>query len=282
MIKIRLRTDIALEELALERMISNEKININEVFLDAIKAKELNKKEGTYVTIDFSNLLTKEFMQEDIREQVSDVLAHFFTLMDIKKDDTVLICGLGNDQVTPDALGPIVCENVIVTNHFFVLDIQHDFIRPVTSFIPGVMGQTGMESSDMLKSLVESYKPSLVIVVDALATRSINRICKSIQITDAGINPGSGVKNKRKEISKDVLNTKVLAIGIPTVCELEVIINDVLKQALMETSYDLDKIYDEYIKGQFSYMVTLKDIDDLIIDMADIVAISLNKVLHNI
>jgi spore protease len=141
-----------------------------------------------------------------------------------------LIVGLGNWNVTPDALGPIVCENVIVTRHLFELEPEtvDKGYRPVSALAPGVMGITGIETSDIILGVVKKTNPDFVIVIDALASRSIERVNATIQISDSGIQPGSGVGNKRKELSKKTLGIPVIAIGVPTVVDAVTIASDTI------------------------------------------------------
>src|SRR5699024_5067838 len=139
-----------------------------------------------------------------------------------------LIVGLGNWNVTPDALGPITVGKVLVTNHLFELEYEtvEGGYRPVAALSPGVMGVTGMETSDIILSVIDRFAPEFVIVIDALASRSIERINETIQLTDTGIHPGSGVGNKRKEVSKETLGVPVIAIGVPTVVDAVTIATD--------------------------------------------------------
>src|SRR5699024_6016533 len=132
-----------------------------------------------------------------------------------------LIVGLGNWNVTPDALGPMTVDKTMVTNHLFELEFETvaDGYRPMAAISPGVMGVTGMETSDIILSVIDMFNPGFVIVIDALASRSIERINETIQITDTGIHPGSGVGNKRKELSKETLGIPVIAVGVPTVVD---------------------------------------------------------------
>ena len=135
--------------------------------------------------------------------------------------------GLGNENSTADSLGPLTINNILVTNHFYYLNMDiEDGFRSVAAISPGVMGTTGIETSDIVISIVNNIKPDFIIVIDSLKASSVNRINKTIQITDAGIFPGSGIGNSRKELSKNVLNIPVFAIGIPTVVDSITIVND--------------------------------------------------------
>ena len=148
----------------------------------------------------------------------------------IAKDATGLIVGLGNWNVTPDALGPMSIEKIMVTHHLFKLEYETvaDGYRPVAAISPGVMGVTGMETSDIIQGIVEKFKPDFIIAIDALASRSVERINETIQLSDSGIHPGSGVGNKRKELSKDTLGIPVIAIGVPTVVDAVTITSDTI------------------------------------------------------
>lgn len=147
--------------------------------------------------------------------------SYFLEEVGVTKEASCLIVGLGNWNVTPDALGPIVVENVLVTRHLFQLQPEsvEEGFRPVSAIRPGVMGITGIETSDVIYGIIEKTNPDFVIAIDALAARSIERVNSTIQISDTGIHPGSGVGNKRKELSKETLGIPVIAIGVPTVVD---------------------------------------------------------------
>src|SRR5699024_9148578 len=161
---------------------------------------------------------------------VAQQIKKLFKKYDIKAGDKGLIIGLGNWNITPDALGPMTVDKVMVTNHLFTLEDAsvREGYRPVAALSPGVMGVTGMETSDIVLSVIDMFEPAFVIAVDALASRSVNRINETIQLTDTGIHPGSGVGNRRKELSKETLNIPVFAIGVPTVVDAVTIVHDTL------------------------------------------------------
>lgn len=148
----------------------------------------------------------------------------------IGKEASCLVVGLGNSNVTPDALGPLTVENLLVTRHLFHLQPEsvEEGFRPVSAVAPGVMGTTGIETSDIIHGIVEKIKPDFVIVIDALAARSIERVNATIQISDTGIHPGSGVGNKRKELSRETLGIPVISIGVPTVVDAVSITSDTI------------------------------------------------------
>ena len=208
-----------------------------------------------------------------------------------------LIVGLGNINVTPDALGPYVVDNVIVTRHLFELNKISEGFSNVSAISPGVMGTTGIETYDIISSVVKEIDCDYLIVVDALATSSISRVNKTIQITDSGINPGSGVGNKRKELSFDTLGIPVIALGVPTVVDSVTITSDIIEYLLKHLeNINEEKMLGEFgllkeetkrklIKGVlepngFNMMVTPKEIDADIEDLTKIIANSINLSLH--
>jgi spore protease len=167
---------------------------------------------------------------EQTRQVFSSELQKLLTYKKIKEDATCLIIGLGNEHITPDALGPLTLDNVIVTRHLYEMeldDIDPNY-REVSALVPGVMGLTGNETYDIIESVVKKVKPDFLIVVDALAARAVNRVNKMIQITDTGISPGSGVGNKRRKIDEDSLGIPVIAIGIPTVVDAVSVTHDTI------------------------------------------------------
>lgn len=198
-------------------------------------AKELGKKAGRYLTLEVIGIRQQDTdLQQKVQETFSLEFAHFIKQLGIKEDATCLVVGLGNWNVTPDALGPKVCENLLVTRHLYELQPEsvEEGYRPVSAIAPGVMGLTGIETSDIILGVVEKTKPDFVIAIDALASRSIERVNSTIQISDTGIHPGSGVGNKRKELSKDTLGIPVIAIGVPTVVDAVSITSDTIDYIL--------------------------------------------------
>ena len=192
-------------------------------------AKRVGKQKGRYLTLEAKALRNKD---SDFQDKVTTVLANqfyqFLQEVGIALDAKCLVVGLGNWNITPDALGPIVVERMVVTNHLFQLqpDQVESGFRPVSALTPGVMGLTGMETSAIISGVVKETKPDFIIAIDALAARSIERLNTTIQITDTGIHPGSGVGNKRKELNKETLGIPVIAIGVPTVVDAVSIVSD--------------------------------------------------------
>lgn len=201
--------------------------------------KNLNKKKGKYITISFNDV-TDSINRKKVEEIVINELNNILFYSNIKDNDSCLVVGLGNYKSTPDSLGPKVIDELVVTRHLYLineLNVEEGY-RNVSSFVPGVMGTTGIEAKDVILGIVREVKPKFIIVVDALASSSIERVNKTIQITNTGINPGSGVGNTRIEISEDTLGIPVIAIGIPTVVDAVTIVSDTLKYLMKKISYN--------------------------------------------
>ncbi|MBD7935788.1 GPR endopeptidase [Cytobacillus sp. Sa5YUA1] len=249
--KYGIRTDLAIEarEVVLENQGIHGEENQSQIEGVIIKEKEdngmktsyvevteqgsemLGKKPGKYLTIEVQGIRQQDTeTQLQVEKLFAKEMAYFIKDLGIGPNDSCLIVGLGNWNVTPDAIGPEVCENLLITRHLFELQPEsvEDGYRPVSALSPGVMGLTGIETSDILFGIVEKTKPDFVIAVDALAARSIERVNSTIQISDTGIHPGSGVGNKRKEISKETLGVPVIAIGVPTVVDAVSITSDTI------------------------------------------------------
>ncbi len=193
--------------------------------------KELNKKAGKYLTIEVQGIRQQDTdLQKKVEETFAREFSHFLRGLGINKDASCLVVGLGNWNVTPDALGPQVCENLLVTRHLYQLSPESvdEGYRPVSALAPGVMGLTGIETSDIIMGVVEKTKPDFVIAIDALASRSIERVNSTVQISNTGIHPGSGVGNKRKELSEETLGIPVIAVGVPTVVDAVSITSDTI------------------------------------------------------
>ena len=231
-----IHTDLAFE--AVNTLKSNKKnfkkidnIKVIETKVDKTLATKIKKKVGDYYLIDVSE---KDINDSDellkIEKCITKILRDILKKENITVDKKGLIVGLGNLNITPDSLGPRVVDKVIVTRHIFELNENiNDGISNVCAFSPGVMGTTGIETSDIIKAIVEKIKLDYVIVVDALKAKELSRINKTIQITNSGISPGSGVGNKRKELSKETLGIPVIAIGVPTVVDAYTIVNNTIE-----------------------------------------------------
>lgn len=206
-------------------------IKISYVEVDETGAKIIDKKPGTYITLYADGVKRQDTnRQENASALLAKELEQLLKKNNLATNARCLVVGLGNWNVTPDALGPMTVEKTMVTSHLF--ELEHESVangyRSVAAVTPGVMGITGMETSDIIFGIVGKFKPDFVLAIDALASRSIERVNETIQLSDAGINPGSGVGNKRKEISKDTLGIPVFAIGVPTVVDAATITSDTI------------------------------------------------------
>lgn len=268
----------------------NDKISVEKVrILNEEGEKAIGKPIGNYITIDIKKL--KLAQEEDI-QNASEVLTNELKNildMHVQKQDEIIIVGLGNIYVTPDSLGPKVINEIDVTRHLikYVPDVVEKDTRSVSAVAPGVLGTTGIETVEILKGIIENTHPKLVVVIDALASRSIERISSTIQISDTGIIPGGGVGNARTEISEKTLGIPVIALGIPTVVETAVLVNDSLNLFIDKLQNDAksnsylneikekdnyEEIKDALNPSDYNMIVTPKEIDDLIENMKDIVA----------
>jgi len=256
-------------------------------------ANSIGKPIGSYITIDIKKL--KLATDEDI-ENYGNVLSNELKkLIDkhAEKQDEILVVGLGNIYVTPDSLGPKVINEIDVTRHIlkYMPEVLEEGTRAVSAISPGVLGTTGMETLEIVNGIVNNVNPKLIIVIDALASRSMDRISSSIQLADTGIVPGAGVGNTRKELSRNTLNIPVIALGIPTVVESAVLVNDCLdlfigklQQEAKSNDYlnklkeqdNYEEIKEALIPNDYNMIVTPKEIDDLIENMKDVVARGIN------
>lgn len=245
-----IRTDLALEahQLAAEKagtsyipgveMVTEEEqgIRITRVHVkDHQGSQSIGKLPGQYLTIEVPGLRRKDTeLQNQVATKFAQSFSQFLQELGIGKEAKALVVGLGNWNVTPDALGPIVVENLLVTRHLFELMPEHveEGYRAVSALSPGVLGITGIETSEIVFGVVERTKPDFVIAVDALASRSIERVNSTIQIADTGINPGSGVGNKRRPLTRETLGVPVVAIGVPTVVDAVSIASDTIDYVL--------------------------------------------------
>lgn len=303
------RTDLALERRDIYQKINklqeidgiecteeeiNDKIKVSRVKITNQNGeKAIGKPIGNYTTIDVKGL--KLAADEDIEETAKTLSNELKKIIDIHvdKQGEILIVGLGNIYVTPDSLGPKVINEIDVTRHIqkYLPQYLDEGTRVVSAISPGVLGTTGIETVEILKGIVENIQPQLLIVIDALASRSIERISSTIQISDTGIVPGAGVGNTRHEISQSSLGIPVIAIGIPTVVELATLVSDgidIFIDSLQEKAKSneyLNKLqqddkYEEVKEalnvGEYNMIVTPKEIDDLIENMKDVVARGIN------
>ena len=268
-IRLDLINDIDVNNI--ETNVIDKSYKIERVIINGKNYKKYNKNKGEYISILFDDVTDKESKEKTI----SLLTCELKRLLEKKRllNKSTLIIGLGNSYSTPDSLGPKVIKNIIPTRHISLIGELDNNYSIVSKLSPGVFADTGIESFDVIKGLIDRIHPDYVIVIDSLAAKSLNKVNKIIQITDSGIDPGSGVENHRKEISKKSLGIDVIAIGVPTVVNLHTIIKDTLYE------YELKSILD---KKSNNYMVTPKEIDFVIEQLSYIISKSINNVLHNL
>jgi spore protease len=265
-------------------------------------AQTLGKPVGHYLTIETPQLRDKD---SDLQNRISTLFAQYFAQylhnVGISNQAKVLIVGLGNWNVTPDALGPMVVENVLVTRHYFELmpDQVEPGYRQVSAIAPGVLGITGIETSEIVRGIVDKSKPDVVIAIDALASKALERVNTTIQIANTGIHPGSGIGNKRKGLTEQELGIPVIAIGVPTVVYASTIVNSTIEMLLrnfeQQTEHTgailgllsslteterLEMVKEVLDPLGHNLLVTPKEIDQFIEDMAHLIATGLNAALH--
>ena len=246
-------------------------------------AKAMGKPVGIYITIEAPNMSSPD---EGYHREISIEFAKHLRKMLGKERDSILVVGLGNREVTPDALGPHVVNNLHITRHMIKeygrLPSDVEKTGEISAIVPGVMGQTGMETLEIIKGVVQETHPKVVIAVDALAARSTRRLNRTIQITDTGINPGSGVGNHRNAINEETVGVPVIAVGVPTVVDAATIVNDTMEELIeqMDHSENMQRLggtlgtLDQAEKHQMirelisphlnTMFVTPKDIDETV------------------
>lgn len=247
------RTDLVIDEITREKdtklsskiLEKTKNVTVEEVIID--EKTNCNKKKGIYETISFTDITDKNNFKE-VEELAIKTLKNMLNKLNISSNAKILVVGLGNASSTPDALGPKTLDHVLVTRHLFLLGEVEEGYRNVASFKPSVTGVTGIETKDLIEGIKEKIKPDTLIVIDALASSSIERLNKTIQITSAGISPGSGVGNNRLEISQDTLHIPVIAIGVPTVVDGATIVENTLQLLLKKISYGIENKENEKLK----------------------------------
>ncbi len=307
------RTDLALEE---KERFESDHVEISgviveetydeerEVKVTTVKietengAKAMGKPVGTYITMEVPNLVVPD---EDYHMEISKEFAKYIQQFLPKQNEySVMVVGLGNRQVTPDALGPYVVDNLHVSRHivkeYGKYGMGEEQVNLVSAIVPGVMAQTGMETVEIIRGVVEETKPDIVIVIDALAARSAKRLNRTIQIADTGIHPGSGVGNHRNAITKETVGVPVIAVGVPTVVDAATIVNDTMEDLIqaLESSETLRGVglvlqgyhaaeKQEFIRELISphlngLFVTPKDIDETVKRISYTISEALNQV----
>ena len=284
------RTDLALEARELWQESAEKATRLNGVkatkqraegypvtrvdILDERGEQALGKPRGTYRTVDLTTFWQRrsDFFERAVRAvggQLKDLLPG---------NGPVLVVGLGNGAMTPDAIGPLAADSVLVTRHLIAAMPKHfSGFRPVAVFRTGVLGTTGVESAEAVRGLVEQVQPALVIAIDALASRRVGRVCTTVQLSDTGIIPGSGVGNHRAALNQETLGVPVFSIGIPTVVDAATLAAD-----LLEESGIIDIDGDKLRSSQQNLMVTPRDIDQQVRDLGKVVGYGINWALQDL
>lgn len=244
--------------------------------LDEEAARQIGKPVGEYVTI------TVPPFSDDVTSATDEIEAMAAEISRLVGNDKglVLVVGLGNQQITPDALGPKVVEGIIATRHIKgevarAAGLSH--LRPVAAIAPGVLGQTGIETGEIIASIAAEVKPVCVVVVDALASRSLDRLGCTVQVANSGISPGSGVANKRRELSRATLGVPVVSIGVPTVVDGTTLAGDLMQGREMMSD---EQLRDRFEPRGASMMVTPREIDLVIQRAAKVISLAINRALQ--
>lgn len=254
-------------------------------------AKILGKEPGLYVTLEIPGLLSQDRDKyEEISIMTAKELEKFIASLHVGDDAQCLVVGLGNDAATPDAIGPKVIEHILVSRHLTHLTPpeKKNGLRPVCAIAPGVLGTTGIETGEVVQGVVQKIRPDFIVVVDALAARTTSRLGTTIQLSNVGIDPGSGLGNRRIGINARTMGVPVIALGIPTVIEAVTIIHDALQQVAQSKENVVDyrvlqqreivnRVLSPYLN---SLIVTPKEVDVLVNDISTVVAGALNIALH--
>jgi len=311
--RISIRTDLALESC---EILKEEKRDLgdgikcteesNEIFkmttieiLNDEGSKALGRPKGSYITIESQSLNSND---ASCHQAITEAAAEALREMEGFEDaGSILVTGLGNWNITPDALGPKVINKLLVTRHIMdtVPEELEGKVRKLSALSPGVMGITGIETFEIIKGVVDKVKPDIVIAVDALAARSFTRINTTIQMSDTGVSPGSGVGNKRAELSKNTLGVPVIAIGVPTVVDAATLVNDTMDRIMGEMARHaergssfykmIDELNDEDKYGLICEMlnpyeanmfVTPKEVDVIIERLSNIISNAVNIAVH--
>ena len=250
-------------------------------------AAAMGKPKGTYITIEIPELLAEEEKCRVAAEK--EIETQLLKLMKGKKAGSILVIGLGNRDITADALGPLVVEELLVTRHFFKefgeeFGEKHGY-QKVSAMAPGVMAQTGMETMEMIKGIVKETKPDLVLAIDALAAKSVHRLNTTIQLTDTGICPGAGIGNNRQALNEESIGRPVLALGVPTVVDAGTIVREGMEQFAKsrpefrhEAEEFLQRDFTGFVKNMF---VTPKNIDCSIRYVSETVADGINRIIKS-
>lgn len=234
-------------------------------------AQALGKPQGTYITIELDGLLRRE---ENAFQRAAEVVAEALRPL-LPASGPALVVGLGNRAVTPDLIGPLAVDHLLVTRHL-VEQVPEHFgdLRPVSAAAPGVLASTGMESSLVAQALAERLRPACVVAVDALASRSLDRLCRTVQLSDAGVVPGSGVGNHREALDRDSLGVPVFTVGVPTVVDGTTLALDLLERA-GRTELNRDDL-----PGGGGFFVTPREVDQRVADLGKVLGYAVSMALN--
>lgn len=283
---MEIRTDLALERAgeleeggSLPRGVSVKKEHRHGIEATVVtistKAGEgaIGKPKGTYVTVELGSVLRREKGSFD--GAVACIADYLRGMLKLPNRLPVLVAGLGNREVTPDAIGPLTADHILVTRHM-VAAVPETFgeFRPVSATVPGVLGTTGVESAETVRALVERIGAAAVIAVDALAARDTGRLCSTLQISNTGISPGSGIGNRRNALDQKTIGCPVIALGVPTVTDAATMASDLFQRAGMEVEEE------QLRKVSTGMIVTSGDIDRRVREIARVLAYSINGALH--
>ena len=248
-------------------------ISIVEI-LDAVGEKAIGKPKGKYITLEIDALLRRE--KDGFARAVQALSETLLSVMDIARAQNILVVGLGNPDITPDAVGPIVAHYTMATTHL-VKKMPEEFadFRPVSVLQAGVLGVTGVESAHMVKAYVKEFRPDMIIAVDALASRKFSRVCRTVQVSNTGIVPGSGIGNARAALNEETLGVPVIALGVPTVVDAGTLAADLLEEAGGDAT--LAEKFQTFGKDM---IVTPKEIDRQVADISKLMAYAINMALH--
>lgn len=241
--------------------------------LDSRGEEALGKPVGSYLTIDLTTFWQRkaDFFQRAVRAVGSQLKSL------LPPEGSVLVIGLGNEAMTPDAVGPLCLDSVLITRHLIsAMPRQFAGFRPVAVQRTGVLGTTGVESAEAVRGMVEQVKPGLVIAVDALASRRMGRVCATVQLSDTGIVPGSGVGNHRAALNAETLGVPVIAVGVPTVVDAATLAADLLEESGVE------QVDEQKLRENGTFMVTTRDIDQQVRDLAKVVGYGINWALQDL
>lgn len=234
----------------------------------------IGKSIGKYITVDTGK---PWLMSEEEKDFATKILCRCINELSPEKHDSVLVCGLGNRDITSDSLGPMCVDYLTVTRHIKHASPELFSVigkTEVASICPGVLSQTGIETAELIEGAINAVKPELLVVIDALSARSSSRLASTFQLTDAGIAPGSGIGNRRKSIDKKRLGIPVIAIGVPTVVNSSTLVYDALNEAGIS---DIGKSLKKVLENRKSFFVSLKESDIAVKESAEIISSAINK-----